>query len=204
MRAGGGGIDLARVLWSRVGALVIDIAAPEIAACKTPVAIFAHRGFGRDGAGAIFGSRSTRAVPPGKDVQKLAEAILYPLWDAEVDAGHAVRAFDQALALPANDLAAATALLDARYLTGDRVLAGQVPAGGVPRAGRQDRGGGLRRSPARRAEGTPQAALATPIFLLEPVRKSGPGGPARSLRGPLGRGWRASGRPTAAAAGARE
>ena len=59
---------------------------------------------------------------PGADVQALAEAILYPLWDAKVDAGHAVRSYDQALSLPASDLAAATALLDARFLTGDEAL----------------------------------------------------------------------------------
>src|SRR5581483_1222124 len=35
---------------------------------------------------------------PGRDVSVLAEAILYPLWDAKVDAGHAVRSFDQGLA----------------------------------------------------------------------------------------------------------
>src|SRR5213083_390763 len=63
------------------------------------------------------------AERPGADVQTLAEAILYPLWDAKVDAGHAVRSFEQALALPASDLAAATALLDARFMIGDQALA---------------------------------------------------------------------------------
>src|SRR5436190_1254371 len=67
--------------------------------------------------------KATAAERPGADVQTLAEAILYPLWDAKVDAGHAVRSFDQALSLPASDLAAATALLDARFLVGDAKLA---------------------------------------------------------------------------------
>ena len=36
-----------------------------------------------------------------------------------------MRSFEQALALPASDLAAATALLDARFLVGDEALAGR-------------------------------------------------------------------------------
>jgi len=119
------GIEAARALSADVDAIIIDVAGREVAKCKTPVAIFATGGFGRAEL-APFSDLDLLvlcAKTPGGDVQKLAEAILYPLWDAKVDAGHAVRAYDQALALPANDLAAATALLDARFLTGDRALA---------------------------------------------------------------------------------
>src|SRR5579871_5803345 len=124
VRAGGNGIEVARALSTDVDAIVIAAAGPEVAKCKTPVAVFATGGFGR-GELAPFSDLDLLvlcAKTPGADVQALAEAILYPLWDAKVDAGHAVRSYDQALKLPASDLAAATALLDARFLTGDEAL----------------------------------------------------------------------------------
>jgi [protein-PII] uridylyltransferase len=53
---------------------------------------------------------------PDSKVEALARSILMPLWDAKVDAGHAVRSVADGLGLPDKDLAAATALLDARFL----------------------------------------------------------------------------------------
>ena len=50
---------------------------------------------------------------------ELADKILYPLWDAKVKVGHAVRTFRDAAALARNDLPTATALLDARLVVGD-------------------------------------------------------------------------------------
>src|SRR6516225_10389812 len=121
----GNGIDVARELSRDVDVLVSEAAGPEIKKCPTPVAILATGGFGRSEL-APYSDLDLLvlcAERPGADVQTLAEAILYPLWDAKVDAGHAVRSFEQALALPATDLAAVTALLDARFLTGDEALA---------------------------------------------------------------------------------
>src|SRR6188472_3660024 len=148
----------------------------EVAKYKTPVAIFATGGFGR----AELAPYSDLdllvlcAKTPGPDVQKLAEAILYPLWDAKVDAGHAVRAYDQALALPANDLAAATALLDAQFLTGDRALADKFLAAfraRVAKTGAEDFVARLRAEQKER-----HSRYGDTIFLLEPDLKNGPGG----------------------------
>ena len=58
-----------------------------------------------------------------KDVRQLAERIWYPLWDAGLKLGHAVRTVKEALGLAAGDLDTATALLDVRVLAGDPVLA---------------------------------------------------------------------------------
>jgi [protein-PII] uridylyltransferase len=176
VRAGGSGIESARTLSAEVAAMVIDIAAPEIAACKTPVAIFATGGFGRSEL-APFSDLDLLvlcAKTPGKDVQKLAEAILYPLWDAKVDAGHAVRAYDQALALPANDLAAATALLDARFLTGDRALADKFLAAFRARVAKTAAEDFVARLRAEQKER--HGRFGDTIFLLEPDLKNGPGG----------------------------
>lgn len=56
------------------------------------------------------------------DVKPIAEAIWYPIWDAGVKLGHSVRTPREALALAADDLDTATALLDVRLLAGDPTL----------------------------------------------------------------------------------
>jgi [protein-PII] uridylyltransferase len=170
------GIDAARALSAAVDEIIIDVAGREVAKYKTPVAIFATGGFGRAEL-APFSDLDLLvlcAKTPGDDVQKLAEAILYPLWDAKVDAGHAVRAYDQALALPANDLAAATALLDARFLTGDRALADKFLAAFQARVAKTAAEDFVARLRAEQKER--HSRFGDTIFLLEPDLKNGPGG----------------------------
>ncbi len=176
IRADGNGIDVARALSTDVDAIVIAAAGPEVAKCKTPVAVFATGGFGR-GELAPFSDLDLLvlcAKTPGADVQALAEAILYPLWDAKVDAGHAVRSYDQALKLPESDLAAATALLDARFLTGDEALGRKFLAdfrARVAKTAAEDFVARLRAEQKAR-----HSRFGDTIFLLEPDLKNGPGG----------------------------
>jgi [protein-PII] uridylyltransferase len=47
--------------------------------------------------------------------------LLYSLWDEKLAIGHAVREPRAAARLGRDDVATATALLDARYVAGDRV-----------------------------------------------------------------------------------
>jgi len=96
VRAGGNGIEVSRALSSDVDAIVVEAAGREVAKCKTPVAVFATGGFGRCELAPYSDLDLLVLCPktPGPEVQTLAEAILYPLWDAKVDAGHAVRSFD--------------------------------------------------------------------------------------------------------------
>ncbi len=144
--------------------------------CPTPVAILATGGFGRLEL-APYSDLDLLVLcadRPGRDVSVLAEAILYPLWDAKVDAGHAVRSFDQALALPASDLAAATALLDARFLIGDQGLATRFLAefrSRVAATAAEDFVARLRAEQRAR-----HSRFGDTIFLLEPDLKNGPGG----------------------------
>ena len=180
------GISVARELSSDVDTIVNAVAGPHLVKCPTPVAILATGGFGRREL-APYSDLDLLVLcadRPGRDVSVLAEAILYPLWDAKVDAGHAVRSFDQALALPASDLAAATALLDARFLIGDQGAGDPVP-GRVPLARRRHRRRGLRGAPARRAARAPQ-----PLRRHDLPARAGseerPGRHARSVRGALG------------------
>ncbi|HVU50076.1 MAG TPA: [protein-PII] uridylyltransferase [Polyangia bacterium] len=176
VRAGGNGIEIARELSRDVDVLVAEAAGPEIEKCPTPVAILATGGFGRSEL-APYSDLDLLvlcAERPGADVQKLAEAILYPLWDAKVDAGHAVRSFEQALALPATDLAAATALLDARFLVGDAALAQRFMGAfraRIAETAAEDFVARLRAEQRAR-----HSRFGDTIFLLEPDLKNGPGG----------------------------
>jgi [protein-PII] uridylyltransferase len=176
VRSGGNGIEVSRDLSRDVDVLVSEAAGPELAKCPTPVAILATGGFGRSEL-APYSDLDLLvlcAERPGADVQKLSEAILYPLWDAKVDAGHAVRSFEQALSLPATDLAAATALLDARFLVGDEALAKRFLdafRAKIAETAAEDFVARLRAEQRAR-----HSRFGDTIFLLEPDLKNGPGG----------------------------
>ena len=66
-----------------------------------------------------------------KEVEPLASALWYPLWDSGVKLGHAVRRVDEQLALASTDLDSATALVTARPLAGDDELASHVVEQGL-------------------------------------------------------------------------
>ncbi len=176
VRAGGNGIEVARALSREVDGIIVEVAGRETAKCRIPVAVLATGGFGRSEL-APYSDLDLLvlcAETPAAEVQALAEAILYPLWDAKVDAGHAVRSYHQALSLPANDLAAATALLDARFLTGDEPLAErflEAFRARVAATAAEDFVARLRAEQKAR-----HSRFGDTIFLLEPDLKNGPGG----------------------------
>jgi [protein-PII] uridylyltransferase len=96
------------------------------AGLPTGVALAAVGSFGR-GAVALRSDADvvllvdTQAVT-ATDATALAEALLYPLWDATLAVGHQVLGTGDALALAQKDLATATAILDMRFLAGDEGL----------------------------------------------------------------------------------
>jgi [protein-PII] uridylyltransferase len=90
-----------------------------------PVLLAAVGGYGRS----VVGLKSdldvrilTTQSPEG--AAPIAEALLYPLWDAGVSIGHQVVSVSDALETARDDLPTATALLDWRAIAGD-VSAGQ-------------------------------------------------------------------------------
>ncbi len=105
--------------------------------------------------------------------QALAEAVLYPLWDLKMEVGHAVRTVDEALQLSREDLTACTALLDTRFLDGDRALFDKLERE-IPRLFDRDPNGFVRRLAAEKAER--HARFGDTVFLLEPNLKNGEGG----------------------------
>lgn len=60
--------------------------------------------------------------PDDPRVLKIAERMFYPLWDAGVDVGHAVRGVAETVELARTDIRTSTTLLDMRPIAGDRVL----------------------------------------------------------------------------------
>ncbi len=91
-----------------------------------PVLLAAVGGYGRG----VVGLKSDLDVrllttQSPERIRPIAEALLYPLWDAGVSIGHQVVSVSDALSTAKNDLPTATALLDWRPIAGD-VAAGEM------------------------------------------------------------------------------
>nr|WP_236841991.1 [protein-PII] uridylyltransferase [Bosea sp. PAMC 26642] len=54
--------------------------------------------------------------------ESVVEAMLYPLWDLKLKVGHSVRSVDDCVREARADMTIRTALLEARFLTGDKAL----------------------------------------------------------------------------------
>ena len=107
------------------------------------------------------------------DIGELADRLWYPIWDARLKLGHAVRTVKEALALAADDLDTATGLLQVRHLAGDRRLTDEVGA----KAELQWRKRAKRSLAAMSARVRDRHAQSGEVaFLLEPDIKEGRGG----------------------------
>jgi [protein-PII] uridylyltransferase len=97
---------------------------------NTPMALAAVGSFGR-GAVALRSDVDVRLITrPGQknhdNAARVADAFLYPLWDAGLSVGHQVMSANEALELAQTDLASATSLLDLRVIEGDRSLVDEL------------------------------------------------------------------------------
>lgn len=144
-----------------------------------PIALAAVGSFGR-GAVALRSDVDVRVlVKPGARNQdaaaRVADAFLYPLWDAGLSVGHQVMSTNEALELAQTDLASATSLLDLRVVSGDRSLVDDL----VERAflGLFSEGE-LGRFVDRLEEeaSSRHARFGESLYLLEPEVKTGAGG----------------------------
>jgi [protein-PII] uridylyltransferase len=108
-----------------------------------------------------------------KEIEPIASAIWYPLWDAGVKLGHAVRRVDEQLELAETDLDSATSLVSARPLAGDDELTAEVIGKGLEVWRRMaDRYLAELRDRVRARE----ASAGDVAYLLEPDLKDGHGG----------------------------
>jgi len=180
LRDGQAGVLLAEQLTQEIESIIAELLAFHLArerkGTSSEIAVLATGGFGRREM-APFSDLDLLflcAKSPDGSVEELARSILVPLWDAKVDAGHAVRSVADALALPASDLAAATALLDARFLTGDRGLADRFLSSYQTRVAKASPDGFVARL--RAEQHSRHSRFGDTIFMLEPDLKNGPGG----------------------------
>lgn len=123
------GAQLCRALSAQTDRWLQDLLAKAKAQSpRSPkVALLAVGGFGR-GELAPFSDLDVLLVheSTASRVEELASAIWYPLWNAGLKVGHAVRTLDEQNNLSRNDLDTATSLLTARHVAGDQKLAAAV------------------------------------------------------------------------------
>src|SRR5262249_43608951 len=62
-------------------------------------------------------------------LQRVADKLWYPLWDANVRLDHSVRTLSGALGIANNDMIVALGMLDARHIAGDAQLSEELIAG---------------------------------------------------------------------------
>jgi [protein-PII] uridylyltransferase len=144
-----------------------------------PIALAAVGSFGR-GAVALKSDIDVRLVTKDghrrrEAAAKVADALLYPLWDAGLSVGHQVTTQSEALELAQQDLATATSLLDLRVIAGDVSLVKDL----VDRAylGLFAEGELGRFVERLEEEATARhARFGESLYLLEPEVKSGAGG----------------------------
>ena len=66
---------------------------------------------------------------PGSEVERVADRLWYPLWDANVRLDHSVRTVPGALGVANSDMTAALGMLEARHIAGDAGLSAELIAG---------------------------------------------------------------------------
>ncbi len=125
LAAGRDGLDLARL-----HARLLDdmLRAHFTAACATlgisgsraPLVLAAAGSYGRSAMG-LHSDVDVRLIASSRTphARALADAFLYPLWDAGLDVGHQLAVPGELLALAKSDVSTATALLDLRPVAGD-------------------------------------------------------------------------------------
>ncbi len=105
----------------------------------------------------------------------VAEALLYPLWDAGLDIGHQVVTTSDLIQLAHTDLTTATALLDWRTVAGDKPLGKALETAAYERVFCHDRLGNF----VDRLEAYNRSRYeryGDSVYLLEPNIKNGAGG----------------------------
>jgi [protein-PII] uridylyltransferase len=113
-------------------------------------------------------------APEAPELVALVESFLYPLWDAGLKVGHAVRGIDDTLALAPDDITTATTLLDLRRIAGDQQIVAELLARGREGIFRDGLNGfldQLERDTYERHE-----RFGGSLYLLEPEVKLGRGG----------------------------
>jgi len=129
-RAGGSGHTVVRLQSAAMDRLVTALWEKAVASARerhsaTPVSLVALGGYGRREL-APYSDVDLLVLhekrEPGAFVKEASERFLYSLWDFKLEVGYGVRDLQGCEQLASEDHTARTALLDLRYLGGDREL----------------------------------------------------------------------------------
>lgn len=90
-------------------------------------AVVALGGYGR-GEQCLWSDIDVMMLHGGGDTERLVKGILYPLWDANLKVGHAVRTPQESAEAGKEDLETLTSLLSARLIAGDQDLFAELTA----------------------------------------------------------------------------
>jgi [protein-PII] uridylyltransferase len=181
---GAGGVETARLLSAvtdEVARCLYDFTTVHVFRARNPtegerMALMAVGGYGR-GALAPFSDIDLLFVRPYKEtphIESVIEFMLYALWDLGFKVGHASRTVTDCIKLAKDDYTVRTSILEARRLTGDETLAGELH-----RRFRDEvvRGTGAAFVAAKLKERDERHARAgASRFLVEPNVKEGKGG----------------------------
>lgn len=107
-------------------------------------------------------------------VESVAEKLLYTLWDAGLEVGHATRSITESIRLANKDRKVKTSLIDARYLCGDAVLYGDFEKAVEQHLLRKNEDRFVRDKLAEHR--LRQERYGGSVYLLEPDVKEGQGG----------------------------
>src|SRR5437868_7658808 len=133
---GAGGIETARLLSGVTDEVVTalwDFTTVHVLRARNPtegerLALMAVGGYGR-GTLAPYSDIDLLFLRPYKQtahVESVIEYMLYALWDLGFKVGHASRTIEESVKLSREDFTIRTTLLEARLLTGDAKLAGDM------------------------------------------------------------------------------
>ena len=167
------GVELARELSATTDAWLVDRFGEAVDGVRRRVALVAVGGYGRNELAPCSDLDLWLVHDSVKSIGSVAERLWYPIWDAKLALGHAVRTPKEALSFAAEDLETATALLSCRLIAGDADLANDLAV----RAAQAWRRNATRWLGALRvavdARHDEQGEVA---YLLEPQLKEGVGG----------------------------
>ncbi|HEV7158859.1 MAG TPA: [protein-PII] uridylyltransferase [Caulobacteraceae bacterium] len=184
LEGGAGGVETARLLAAVTDEVVrclYDFTTVHVFRARNPtegerMSLMAVGGYGR-GALAPFSDIDLLFVRPYKEtphIESVIEFMLYALWDLGFKVGHASRTVADCIKLAREDVTVRTALLEARRLTGDEALAGDLQ-----RRFREEvvRGSGAAFVAAKlRERDERHARQGASRFMVEPNVKEGKGG----------------------------
>jgi [protein-PII] uridylyltransferase len=133
-QAGGGGreicerrAELIDILLQYVFGAAAAAAAPGNDAAKVPLALIGLGGYGR-GELNPFSDIDVMLLHRQRDkisphLEEMVNQVLYLLWDSGFKVGHSTRSIKEAIAQANRDMRTKTAMLESRFLAGDRELA---------------------------------------------------------------------------------